>query len=322
MAESSEQVAKLQVPPRLRTPLNARLERFALEYGATARELYLGEDGQPVHRGEYGGHRERLVRQLLREFLPAAYGVSEGFIISPDGDISTQCDIVVYWANSPVLTLSEDQRFFPVESVVAVGEVKSKLESGELSDALPKLVRVKEMRATLSPTIYTSDRGRFARDPRLEQFDPRDQPWDQVVTFVVCHEIGIADRATLESHVFRSTSGRSPILRLNLLAGVCGYQNQHGYVMHYAPELVEKGSRAWPFDRYLYPVPAPFGAGQESQGRPLGYTMARHDDPFLHLRAFLRYLVLLVDAATVLQPDLGSYLDVPEPVGTPGETET
>ncbi len=111
--EDSDQVATAQGSARLRTLLNARLERFALEYGATARELYLGEDGRPVHAGEYGGHRERLVRQLLREFLPDAYGVSEGFVIGPNGEISAQCDVVVYWASAPVLTLSEDQRFSP-----------------------------------------------------------------------------------------------------------------------------------------------------------------------------------------------------------------
>src|SRR6266567_5578074 len=110
--------------------IDAHARAFAAEFADTARHVFVDEaQGRLIHPGEYGGYREALVRDLLSQFLPEAYGVSQGFVISPEGEVSPQCDVVIYSRlYAPVIRTPEQQRFFPVESVVAVGEVKSDLD--------------------------------------------------------------------------------------------------------------------------------------------------------------------------------------------------
>jgi hypothetical protein len=132
--------------------IEAQLQTFAQNYLEASRQVFYDEtSGNLIHPGEFGGLREGLVRELLRNFLPESYGISEGFVISPTGDISSQCDVVIYSrVHAPVIQAAERQRFFPIESVVTVGEIKSKVDSVVLRDALEKLVRVKEIRASLT----------------------------------------------------------------------------------------------------------------------------------------------------------------------------
>lgn len=137
-----------------------------------------------IHPGEYGEYREKAVKELLELFIPQNLRVSEGFIISSDGDISTQCDIVIYDPNScPKLTDSAHQKFFPVESVVAVGEVKSNIKSTtELTNILGKLSMVKRMKINIkSPRPY-----RTAKDwkPNMQGY-----PYDQIFSFLLCKKI-------------------------------------------------------------------------------------------------------------------------------------
>src|SRR5918998_5104088 len=128
----------------LDTLIESQLEAFANGYTNTAHDLFYDEDSNKlIHPGEFGGLRESLLRDLLKNFLPEEYGVSQGFVISPDGEISNQCDVIVYSRRyTPLIRTPEHQRFFPVESVVAVGEVKSIVDSNTLRDALIKLVRI------------------------------------------------------------------------------------------------------------------------------------------------------------------------------------
>lgn len=78
-----------QVKGILDTLLDYQLQAFANNYvGASREAFYDQESGSLRHPGEFGGLRESLVRNLLQNFLPESYGVSEGFIIAPNGDLS------------------------------------------------------------------------------------------------------------------------------------------------------------------------------------------------------------------------------------------
>lgn len=46
--------------------------------------------------GDRGNHREMIIRDFLRPFLPDCYGLSTGEVFSTDGTQSAQVDVVIY----------------------------------------------------------------------------------------------------------------------------------------------------------------------------------------------------------------------------------
>ncbi len=97
------------------------------------------------HPGELGADREEIIRQFLRTYLPKRFDVSTGFAFDSKGHVSQQLDIVI--SNSmicPHFETAGGQRFFPCESVVAVGQVKSSLTTtSEFRKALANLESAK-----------------------------------------------------------------------------------------------------------------------------------------------------------------------------------
>jgi hypothetical protein len=82
------------------------------------------------HPGELGVDREEIIRRFLQAYLPKRFEVSSGLAFDSKGNISQQLDIVI--SNSLVCPRFETQagtRFYPCESVVAVGQVKSSLRT-------------------------------------------------------------------------------------------------------------------------------------------------------------------------------------------------
>lgn len=92
------------------------------------------------HPGGKGSNREAIVRTFLTQYLPRRYGIGTGQLIHWDNLRSRQCDVVIYDRNNtPRLMPDERHSLFPVEAVFAIVEVKSKLTSAELSDAMASL---------------------------------------------------------------------------------------------------------------------------------------------------------------------------------------
>jgi len=86
--------------------------------------------------GDRGSHREAIIRDFLRPFLPDCYGLSSGEVFSSDGTQSAQVDVVIYDAVfSTVLFKNGPQQLFPAESVFGAIEVKSDLNNAELERA-------------------------------------------------------------------------------------------------------------------------------------------------------------------------------------------
>ncbi len=86
-----------------------------------------------IHAGEKGRDLEFHVRRLLRDLLPAEYGLTTGFIAYvEDGSVklSTQLDIVIYDAvrYSPLVRM-ESCDVLPLEAVYGYVEVKATLRS-------------------------------------------------------------------------------------------------------------------------------------------------------------------------------------------------
>ena len=99
------------------------------------------------HPGELGTGREEVIREFLRKHLPRRFGVSTGFVFDAHGMVSRQMDVVIYDAHlCPSFEAVGGKTFFPCESVVAVGEVKSRLTSTKgIHEALANLRSAKEL---------------------------------------------------------------------------------------------------------------------------------------------------------------------------------
>ena len=103
------------------------------------------------HPGEFGTYRETIVIEFLRFITPRSLAITNGFVITPNNKVSSQCDIIIYDINSiPLVQDSNKDKFIPIESVVAIGEIKSTLTLIELKNALSKLSKVKKYRSELS----------------------------------------------------------------------------------------------------------------------------------------------------------------------------
>ncbi len=150
-----------------------------------AKELFWDEEqSKLIHPGEFGTYRETIVKDFISLFVPKRYAIESGFIINANGDVSTQCDLVIYDVQStPSMQSLQNQKFFPVETVLAVGEVKSDIQSrSSLSTALHKLAKVKKMREEVKEALCI-------RREREGDYDPLNYPFDQVFTFLICQKL-------------------------------------------------------------------------------------------------------------------------------------
>ena len=160
----------------------AKIHKFAEDFVLHSRSQFLDKDGNLIHAGEFGTFREAICKEFLSFFLPARFGIGSGFVVNSLQQVSHQCDIVVYDAQvTPMIESIDKQRFFPIETVVAVGEVKSVLDRKVFHESLMRLSTLKQMRAHLNPQkdvrLFTGMPGVKEKEPTLT---------DQIVTFLIC----------------------------------------------------------------------------------------------------------------------------------------
>ena len=191
------------------------------------REAYLGlshdlftdpESGRRFHQGEFGRYREELLKNLLRSFLPDSIGMGEGFVVDRNGGISTQTDFIAYdFEATPKIEDSSMRRFFPIETTLAVGEVKSNVKFSELKQYLAKLQAVKEMGLSaprtlipLRPPWRVAEILQLQRDLQIEwegrppqhvllaelakAYNPVEHYWQSKVSFLVCSQLDFGKR--------------------------------------------------------------------------------------------------------------------------------
>lgn len=159
--------------------------RHLIQAYETSHEIFWDEDKKKlIHAAEYGEYREKAVIDLLNLFVPQSLSISEGFIITSDGDVSTQCDLIIYDPKScPRLIDSSHQKFFPIESVVGVGEVKSTIQSqSEMTKILNKLATVKALKDKIKTEVYSVG-------PGFEKNDHSAHPLKDIYSFVIAKKL-------------------------------------------------------------------------------------------------------------------------------------
>lgn len=139
-----------------------------------------------IHPGEYGEHREDILKRFLHLYIPETFGIESGFLINAAGDISSQCDVIIYdKTRTPRIHNLEKQRFFPIETVLGVGEVKSTIGSmSDLNGYLAKLSATKTLRLRIPNPVP------YRRGELKSPFDPTRLFSDNIFTFLLCYKFG------------------------------------------------------------------------------------------------------------------------------------
>jgi hypothetical protein len=289
--------------------LRAEIERFVSEFRVSAKELFVDSTGKLVHGGEFGGYREEITKRYLRAFIPQRTAIGSGFVIDSRGSISTQCDIVIYDTSvTPFIQNDSLQRFFPIESVCAVGEVKSKLSMHGLHKALRKLSTIKSLRDGLWEPTYLYTSKPEAKETR--RYTPEFDPLDQIVTFVICDSFSF-DLKKRAKDINTCYSSEPPLrpqnLRHNMILSV-----QDGLIAY-----LHEGSVLFPFPNKAV-VEINLESDEPSCQMRTRKLKSRVVIPqagsIEHVRHFSTLLNVAVNTVSVLFPEMASYIKDQEDV--------
>ncbi|UZN01417.1 hypothetical protein OL548_34135 (plasmid) [Lysinibacillus sp. MHQ-1] len=94
-----------------------------------------------AHWGEDGRHKEVILMNFLKRFLPNNIKVGTGFIKEGD-NISNQIDIIIYNPSLPLYYKENDFIIVQPKSVLGIIEVKSNPDKNRLAEAIFKSSQV------------------------------------------------------------------------------------------------------------------------------------------------------------------------------------
>jgi hypothetical protein len=266
------------------TLLREKIQQFRESFSKNASLVFVDENtGRLRHPGEFGTYRENICKDFIRLFIPGKFDIASGFLMSSQNEISTQCDIVIYDRNStPLIQNNELQRFFPHETVCAIGEVKSILKKKELLDALRKLANVKKIRLT------KGSRTVLHRDREISQFpfSPTKYPYDNIFSFLICEKLGFDVKKEGLDLLFEKYEPEYPVyLRHNLILsiqdGLFGYIDNNGKTL-------------------MYPIINDISLKNR--------LVAPDQDKDIHFKMFASYLFMATTSSTVLFPEMADYM--------------
>ena len=168
------------------------------------------EAGTP---GLIGSAREHPARVQLMKLLPAYVSIGSGLLIDSYGEQSKQQDIVIFERDfCPVYSINDtpDATYFPIEGVIANGEVKSSVDKGVLFTALDNIRSAKLLRRYAHKTdegfgSLASFRSfgmgaSFAAIPSNE-FNQDLNFRDQIYSFILCNSFTHSPEAILDNLV-------------------------------------------------------------------------------------------------------------------------
>jgi len=190
-----------------------------------AEKLFESEynDKSYVHNYEFGAYREDLVRKFLKAIVPTRFDISQGFLINRNNRTSKQIDLIIYdHQSTPLIQDQINNRFFPAEPVVGIGEVKSKINSkAELKSILRKLASNKFINRDKNPEYIV-----FRNENRLDQ--NYKLIYDFPFSFLICKKLNF-NIDNLENELNELYENVSISLRHNLILsiedGYFGYQD-------------------------------------------------------------------------------------------------
>ncbi|ULN65329.1 hypothetical protein MID13_05860 [Vibrio gigantis] len=259
--------------------LKEKINIFKSAFTSTAKEVFYDESKKRIfHNGEFGTYRETIVRDFLRFVVPSAYEISTGFVISSLDDISTQCDIIIYDANmTPIFEGADKQRFFPVETVHAIGEVKSTLNKSQFKGAINKLARNKALSERLHnpPSILKKVNGL--------PYNPIEHHMDLIPSFLICQKLAFdIDKLSFNE----------------LYDDDIEYRHRHNFILS-----IEDGLFAY-FDEERNTYPYSSTNNVHYKNRVLSPDVNEHG----HFMGFASFMFMVTTQKTLFYPEISKYM--------------
>ena len=271
-----------------------KVDSFCSSFKTIAKELFQDDSSHTLrHPAEFGAYRERACADFLRLFLPTYLSIGSGFLINKNDQISTQCDLVIYDPQyTPLVEDAEKRRFFPVETVAAIGEVKSSLSKQDLLNALVKLAIAKQLR------IIDGSACPVRRASGLI-FGDIGHHFDQMISFLICEKLSFnLDNLTADLTSCYDAANIPVWARHNLVLSL-----QDG-ILCYKNHLLEKEGGTTVLWMY------PWVLNERMKNR----FLFPGDSGRNHLAVFTAYLFLLCSHATIYLPHIADY-DTPQSMG-------
>lgn len=128
--------------------------------GAKLKELFKGKQDSLVaslgtirknvdHAPSMGEVGEKKWRKFLQDHLPARYQVDTAHVISSDGKISEQIDLLIFDRQYSHFAFKDDGLLYvPCESVFAVFELKQNIDKANIDYAAKKIKSVRDLKRT------------------------------------------------------------------------------------------------------------------------------------------------------------------------------
>jgi hypothetical protein len=263
--------------------LEEKIDLFINSFQSTSRSVFFDEETKRLrHSGEFGMYREKISHSFLKFIIPQKFSLGDGFIISNKDEVSTQCDIIIYDRSiTPLIQSNEQQTFYPIETVVAVGEIKSIMSKIEFISALNKLSDVKKIKSNIQyPSFYN-------RRANLPPFDPKNLLYDSLFTFIICEKLNFKlDNITIElDTIYENTD----------------FWNRHNLILS-----IEDGLFQYSIDQTTGKVSfwAPTFNGETSHE----FLKKNENEKYNHFKKFALSLFNGISFATVLYPDMVHYI--------------
>ncbi len=263
--------------------IKSRIEQFKDDYVNLSRQIFVNEEGELIHPGEFGMYREKIIRDFLTPFLPTRLAIGSGFVITAANRISTQCDIIIYDKDHTPVIENGEQRFFPVECVVGVIEVKSKLTKSKLKESLIKLTAIKELKNDIGDNKYI-----FKDYSGGDGFDPKNHKRDQMATFLICESIDFDIEKEFDTIFKNIYEGVDKSLFHNMVLDLsrCCF-------------LYNDGTRPTYYSYYDYKKPR--FKNECILSHEVGYSKE-------HILLFLNYFYMLISSVSVMDIEITMYL--------------
>lgn len=98
------------------------------------------------HNPTIGILTEEILRTFLQDYIPKGVSVEQGFVLNKNGELSKQCDIIIYDSElySPFYRIN-DIVVVPAESVISIIEIKLLLISKFFTKLLITLNHYREL---------------------------------------------------------------------------------------------------------------------------------------------------------------------------------
>jgi hypothetical protein len=111
------------------------------------------------HREGRGASREDLFRSFLTKRLPETVSIGKGHIQDSHGTTTSEFDIVLYdpMARMIIAAGTNERAVFPVESVIAAIEIRTKIDKSALIDTNAKATELASLKRYYTPTCLADE---------------------------------------------------------------------------------------------------------------------------------------------------------------------